>query len=97
MTCACTACSWSTAAFAVWRVVWSAPTTKITPEAAFASTDASATARTGGESMTTQSKCSPSVARYSLHRFDPSSSAGFGGIIPAGSTQRFWTAEQYDE
>src|SRR4029450_1862203 len=91
MTCAEHAASGSPAALAVRRLVWSAPTTTMTPEAPFARTDASATASTGGESRITQSKCSPRVARYSAHRFDPSSSAGLGGIIPAGNTQRFFT------
>ena len=39
----------------------------------------------------TQSKFWPSVAKNSSQRFDPSSSAGFGGIMPAGSTHRFCT------
>ena len=48
----------STARRAAWRLVMSAPTTKRTPVVAWAMTDASATAMTGGESITTQSKCS---------------------------------------
>ena len=41
-----------------------------------------------GESMITESKCSPSERMKSLNRLEPSSSAGFGGIRPAVSSHR---------
>ena len=74
--------------FAACRLVISAPTTNTTPVALCATSAASVTAITGGESMITQSKCSFSDARKSRKRCEPSSSAGFGGIRPAGITHR---------
>jgi hypothetical protein len=53
--------------------------------------EASATASTGGESRITQSKPCLNEAKNSSQRFDPISSAGLGGIMPAGSTHRFCT------
>ena len=45
------------------------------------------TAITGGVSRSTQSKCCRKNTVKSLKRFDPSSSAGLGGCVPAGISQ----------
>ena len=79
----------SMARSAARRRVMVAPSTKITPVACLASSDASVTASTGGVSTTTQSngpsrscRASPFIAA------DDSSSEGFGGGVPAGRIHR---------
>src|SRR5213078_1707457 len=79
--------------WAVVRLVISDPITNTTPVAMWPAIDESVTAMTGGVSMITQSTCSPSVLMNSLKRFEPSSSAGLGGIMPDGITQSPGTFE----
>jgi len=82
------AASCSSAERAAWRLAISDPTTNSTPEQPCETTAASATAITGGESSTTQSKCSLRLPRKSLNRCEPSNSAGLGGTRPEGRSHK---------
>src|SRR5207237_7105176 len=79
------------AVLAAPRVTRAAPTTNSTADEVWASTQASVTANTGGESRSTQSKFSRNAAINSAKRGEPSSSGGFGGTRPAGRTHSLGT------
>ena len=66
------------------RAGWSCPRRRRTPRRSpcWPAIEASVTAITGGVSMIDPVEVLASVARKSSKRFEPSSSAGFGGIMP---------------
>jgi hypothetical protein len=71
------------------RRVISEPTTNATPETHCVRIDASVTANTGGVSMITHSNGPACTWAISVSiRPEPRSSDGFGGVEPAGITQR---------
>src|SRR5687767_335608 len=92
ITCACTASSAARAFFTWSRLTMPAPTTSTQPSTFALSTAASVTATTGGESSSTTSARRISSSKIESIRVEPSSSAGFGGVGPLGSTNRPGTA-----
>src|SRR5438093_763569 len=74
-------CSCCSAAWAAYRLVISAPTMKMTPEAKLATTSGSATTMTGGVSMMIVSKFSFSESSSSLKRFELLSSKRFKELL----------------
>src|ERR1051326_9494941 len=71
------------------RGVWPPCTQSTTPSALAASTIASVTASTGGESKITYANFERTSWISDFMRSEASSSDGFGGVGPAGTTDRF--------